>query len=385
MSATEVLRRARQSSPKLVVTALLFAVLTSNTARDTQSQTVVPSPSPTPTPSIVTPSVEPTPIATEAGSPSLTFSTYNIAKPTNTEVPAWGKRRLAIARTINESSADVVGVEEATALWVVGDGGKRVRHWEDVQELVQKGGYKSATPQVNNCSYSSHCIHSAHVLFNTKTVKQVMLPDGLPSAGQGVLGDIAKGLKYAPRREFSWAYLQGLNGTGTFLTICLHLNNEKSAVGKADRALVGMKMTRWATELNKKSGLVGTPMILMGDFNSFEAREPRGMAYQLQKAGWTDSFDAAPDDLKFNYKAYTTSYTRSNMSGWPKKPIMSKNPVRIDYIMYRGKGLRADVYAVALNLKKDGSFDNNYRGSDHIMVQSVIHFDDAPGIASPTP
>ena len=299
-------------------------------------------------------------------------------------MPAWNKRRLAIGRTINESNADIVAVQEATALWVVVDG-KRIRHWNDLQDLVKPGGYSSAQIQSNTCSTASHCIHSAHILFKTKTVKQLMLPNGLPSAGQGVLGDIVPGLRYAPKREFSWAYLQGLNGTGTFLAISVHLNNETNPAGKADRAKVGAALTKWAKALNKKSDLVGTPMVLMGDFNSFEAREPRGMAYQLQKAGWTDSFDAAPDDLKFNFKAYTTSYTKSNMSGWPKKPIMSKNPVRIDYIMYRGKGLRADVYAVALNLKKDGSFDNNYRGSDHIMVQSVIYFENAPSLTAKTP
>jgi endonuclease/exonuclease/phosphatase family metal-dependent hydrolase len=156
------------------------------------------------------------------------------------------------------------------------------------------------------------------------------------------------------------------------------LNNEKNAQGKKDRDRVGKAFTKWAEELNKERGLENAPMILMGDFNSYLKREPKGMLYELIEDGWQDSFDAPTNEFKFFEDAYTTSYTSGNRSGWPKRPITSSNPVRIDYVMYRGEFLHADAYQVALRLKEDGTFDNKYRGSDHMMVQAIIRFDPAP-------
>lgn len=339
-----------------------------------ESTEVVPTISPAPTLVVSEPTPFPSQAPTFAPVPSLTFASFNIAKPTNTAVPAWKKRREAIGRTINESNSDVIGLQEATDQPVTGEDGKRMSHWKDVRLMAAEGGYVPVDVQKNTCD-SNTCIHSANILFKKDKVKQVELPDGLPSAGQGRLTDIVDGLRYAKNREFAWAYLEGLNGTGVFLAVSLHLNNEKNARGKKDRQLVGDAVTKWAKELNKENGLSGTPMVLMGDFNSYDNREPKGMLFELEKDGWIDSFEAPTNEFKFFGEAYTTSYTGGNRSGWPKKPITSSDPVRIDYVMYRGKRLHADAYQVALRLKDDGSFDNDYRGSDHMMVQAIIRFD----------
>jgi hypothetical protein len=45
--------------------------------------------------------------------------------------------------------------------------------------------------------------------------------------------------------------------------------------------------------------------------------------------------------------------------------------------MFKGELLNADAYQVALRLNEDGTFDNNYRGSDHMMVQAIIRFNPA--------
>jgi len=307
--------------------------------------------------------------------PTLTFASFNIAKPTNTSVPSWKKRREAIGRSINESNSDVIGIQEATGLWVVGSGGKRMRHWQDVKDMAAKGGYVSITVKENTCKPA--CVNTAKILFKPDKVKQVESIKDLPSAGKGRLSDIADGLKYAKNREFSWAYLEGLNGTGKFLAISLHLNNQTNARGKKDRALVGKEITKWADELNEARGLTGIPMVLMGDFNSYRNREPKGMIFELSKDGWQDSFTAPTNEFKFFEDSYTTSYTGNSKSGWPKRPITSSDPVRIDYVMYKGETLQADAYQVALRLNEDGTFDNDYRGSDHMMVQAIIRFNPA--------
>ena len=337
-----------------------------------QDNNEVPVISEAPTLSVTEPSIAPTILPV----PTLTFATFNIAKPNNTSVPAWKNRREAIGRTINESNSDVIGLQEATDIRVIGEGGVRMKHWEDIQAMSAPAGYLPTTTEVDTCDPNS-CIHSAHILYKADKVKQVDLPEGIPSAGQGRLTDIVDGLRYAKTREFSWAYLEGLNGTGIFLAVSLHLNNEKNARGKKDRELVGSAFTTWAEELNKASGLEGVPMILMGDFNSYDNREPKGMLYELAEDGWLDSFNAPTNEYKFFGDAYTTSYTGSNRSGWPKRPITSSDPVRIDYVMFKGELLNADAYQVALRLNEDGTFDNNYRGSDHMMVQAIIRFNPA--------
>lgn len=368
-----VLKDFRQSKwfsiPIFVVIASLIVVPAASNWIP-QSDNAAPIISPAPTLVVTDPTASPTVLPI----PTLTFATFNIAKPNNTAVPAWKKRREAIGRTINESNSDVIGLQEATQIRVIGEGGERMTHWQDIQAMSAAAGYVPTTTEVDTCGPNS-CIHSAHILYKADKVKQADLPEGIPSAGQGRLTDIVDGLRYAKTREFSWAYLEGLNGTGVFLAVSLHLNNEKNARGKKDRELVGGALTKWAEDLNKASGLEGVPMILMGDFNSYDNREPKGMLFELAEDGWLDSFSAPTNEYKFFGDAYTTSYTGGNRSGWPKRPITSSDPVRIDYVMYKGELLHADAYQVALRLNEDGTFDNSYRGSDHMMVQAIIRFD----------
>ena len=352
----------------IVIAGLIAVPAASNWAP--QSDNAVPTISPAPTLVVPEPSIAPSILPI----PTLTFATFNVAKPNNRVLPSWNKRREAIGRTINESNSDVIGLQEATARMVTGDDGKRMTHWQDIQAMAKAGGYVSTVSGIDTCE-SNSCIHSAHIMFKADKVKQVSLPNEMPSAGQGRLSEIADGLRYAKTREFSWAYLEGLNGTGSFLVVSVHLNNEKNARGKKDRERVGKAFTSWAEDLNKASGMEDIPMILLGDFNSYDNREPKGMLYELADDGWLDSFEAPLNEYKFFGDAYTTSYKGGNRSGWPKKPITSSDPVRIDYVMYFGERLHADAYQVALRLNDDGTFDNDYRGSDHMMVQAIIRFD----------
>lgn len=369
---TDLRKSKLMSIPIAIVILSLIAVpAASNWIPNGNESVPIISPAPT---LLVTEPVLPSEAPTIAPIPSLTFATFNITKANSTAVPSWAKRREAIGRTINESNSDVIGLQEASAITVTGAGGKRMTQWSDVQEIAAAGGYVGTNVDVDKCQ-PNNCIHSAHILFKTEKIKQVDLPNDLPSAGQGRLSDIVDGLRYAKNREFAWAYLDGLNGSGAFLTISLHLNNEKNTSGKKDRELVGKAITKWAEDLNTASGMAGTPIVLLGDFNSYDAREPKGMLYVLEKADWNDSFEAPTNEYKFFGDAYTTSYTKSNRSGWPKRPITSSDPVRIDYVMYKGDRLHADAYQVALRLKADGTFDNNYRASDHMMVQAIIRFD----------
>lgn len=325
-------------------------------------------PAPSPTPSIVE-SVTPSPTPTPTPLPTLNFATWNIAKPANNVVPAWTKRRDAIGNTISSSSADVLALQEANEVDVTGADGKRMTTWEDVQILAKASGYVALDIQEDACA--NGCVHTARILFKEASVHQVVLANGAPSAGHGELQDVASGLGVGARRQFSWAILESNTAPGPFLIISIHTSNQKSSKGIAQRAKIGEGFTKWVSDRLATSGLTNTPAILMGDFNSYLEREPKGMVYQLQQAGWTDVYDSAASIDDLSKRAHTSSYSDS-AHGWPKKPLLSTDPNRIDHIMYIGDGVSAANYAVELHLKDDGTFDNAFRASDHLMVRSLI-------------
>ena len=327
-------------------------------------------PAPSPTPTIVeTPSASPTPTPTPTPIPTLTFASWNIAKPANNVVPKWTKRRDAIGNTIRDSGADVLALQEANEVDVTGADGKTMTTWEDVQTLAAPAGYVSLDIQEDSCK--SACVHTARILIKSSTVHQVKLANGAASAGHGELQDVAAGLGVGAHRQFSWAILESNTAPGPFLVISVHTSNQKSSRGIGQRAKLGNGFTKWVNDRLAASGLANAPAILMGDFNSYLEREPRGMVYQLQQAGWIDVYDSAASIDDLSKKAHTSSYGGS-ASGWPKKPLLSSDPNRIDHIMYLGAGVAAQNYAVELHLKDDGTFDNTFRASDHMMIKSLI-------------
>lgn len=332
-------------------------------------------PAPSPTPTVVetviaAPSPSPTPTPTPT--PIIQFATWNLAKPTSNAVPAWSKRREAIRNTIRESGADVLAIQEASEGGVKGADGKRMTAWDDVQALAAESDYSPIDLQEDSCN--SGCIHTARLLFKKSTIHQVALPNGSASAGHGELGDITKGLSYSKNRQFSWAILESNAAPGPFLAVSLHTDNSKSAKGIKERSTLGKGITSWAKAKADAAGLPDMPMVLMGDFNSWLEREPKGMVFQLQQDGWTDAYDTAVNKDDASRRAYTTSYTAGSRTGWPKKPRMSESPTRIDHIMYFGGNISTETYAVELHLNDDGTFNSDYRASDHMMVKSILKF-----------
>ena len=247
--------------------------------------------------------------------------------------------------------------------------------WDDVQALAAESDYSAMDLQEDFCN--SGCVHTARLLFKKSTMHQMVLPNGSPSAGHGELGDITKGLSYSKNRQFSWGVLESNAAPGPILVVSLHTDNSKSAKGIRERATLGKGITTWAKAKAEAAGFPNMPMVLMGDFNSWLEREPKGMVFQLQEDGWTDAYDTAVTKDEQSTKAYTTSYTAGSKTGWPKKPRMSDSPTRIDHIMYFGANVAADSYAVELHLNEDGTFNNDYRASDHMMVKSILKFNPA--------
>lgn len=174
----------------------------------------------------------------------------------------------------------------------------------------------------------------------------------------------ARWKKSSDDRNLMWAVLQHKASGTPLLAASIHLPNEKSPAAEKYRKSLAAAIPVQLRASTRELGL-NPPTVLMGDFNSFRARQPRGAQWLLGRSGFRDAF-AAPK--KVNADISTANVTPDRNS-WPARPRRLDEPARIDYVMFnRGRALR---YEVHLHLR-NGAFDNRYRGSDHNLVLADI-------------
>lgn len=319
----------------------------------------------------------------------LTFASWNVCKvDCGPQAPSWDVRRERVALVINESGADVVGIQEATNNATT----FAPTQLADIGDLIAPAGYRlpSYPDSANQCARPrnaagrlagpSPCDNTSALFYRTSTVEQVTLANGLPSAGIAQLGTLGAGQDAnSAKRSVMWSYLQGRNGTGPFLAISLHTDTDKSGSGEASRIAIGQSLAGWVSSMNTIHGMTGTPAVLLADLNSYDVRQPQGIQKQLTNSGWVDAFSAP---VKSNIRYSTINQSKKyRLTGFPPAPRMQKktkkNPLgaapRIDYIMSFGPTVQPLTYEVVVYL--DGrSFDIAYQGSDHQMVKATLAF-----------
>lgn len=309
--------------------------------------------------------------AVEPGFAALTFVTYNVCKADcDDPAPSWSQRRGRLAAVIGALGADVLGLQEATDQQV-GSGG--LTQWQDIQRLVSPLGYVAPRYAARNdtCERGA-CTHTARLLYRTATVTPVRLPNGTPAAGYAAQRDIAAALgPHSAPREVAWAYLRPRTGGVPFLAVAMHLATEKDAQTEADRVAVARGLGPWADALGARLGIGTVPVVLMADLNSFDRRQPAGAQAALRAVGWSDAWKAPQ---RKNIGINSTNYSPTSRSGWPIRPIRNPSGVasRVDYVMYRGTGVRARAYQVVVWLNKDGTFVDELRASDHNPVRARL-------------
>ena len=326
------------------------------------------------------------PVEPAAAAQDLVFGTYNVCKTAcAAPAPGWDVRRSRVARVLTEFGLDVIGVQEATNYAVA----TAPTQWDDIRQLVASAGYLAPTfPATENAcrrprdlrgelSGPSPCKNTAGLLFRASSVQQAVSPTGTPTAGITTTGAIAAVPGDAGRRSVMWAYLQGKAGTRPFLAISLHADTAKDPATENARMLLGRSLAGWSAAMNAAHGFIGAPVVLLADLNSFAKRQPDGAQAQLRATGWTDAFTAP---VKRNIQYSTINYNPALIdgSGFPARPYVFRKTARnrigaatrIDYIFTIG-GTPLD-YEVVIRLNPDGTFNEDYRGSDHQMVRATI-------------
>jgi hypothetical protein len=107
-------------------------------------------------------------------------------------------------------------------------------------------------------------------------------------------------------RNASYAFLTPLGSSRTTLFISVHLPTEKNGEGERLRVAVASGLRPWADGLIAGSGLRGVDIVIGGDFNSYQRRQPNGAQQVLANSGMIDGF-AAPVKVNANYS--TVNYT----------------------------------------------------------------------------
>lgn len=341
---------------------------------------------------------------------TITAATYNVCKVNCSRQYRWSQRRSAVARTVAEAAPDVLAVQEAPTLpW------RSTTQWADLTRLLQQAGYQQPSGQ-DGCTEG--CTRGAHLYFNPSRLRVFSMPrpsgqpqppepclvyladPNLPEDKSGphfrdwrqyqcrdYLGysptvDVAvgmdsqqvlTGMRWGPiqDRNLSWAYLQDIATSTVFLAISVHLPNEKTPLAEQVRQAVATQLPGFVDSLNADRGLVGVPVLVMGDLNSYAARQPRGAQWLLEQAGFVDAFDT---EQRINAHFGTVNVTPAirKWEGFPPEPFRYAHLAsRIDYVFVKN-GVIPLSHEVVLHLRGDGTFDPSYRGSDHNLVRTQL-------------
>lgn len=347
--------------------------------------------------------------------PSLRVATYNVCKVTCGSGPlSWSNRRTKVANIIATLNADVTAVQETPTLKY-----GNTTQWADMADLLRARGLRIASMK-DGCS--SGCTRGSHLYYDPNTVdiiggivgptfdppppQQCMKyweqrdnlrprhrdpwyddwfnlgcrkwmswePTENLSAGMVSMQKVS-GISWGgiQDRNISWAFMRQKATGKTFIALSLQTPNEKTAQGERIRKALATKLPTWVASFTSSLGYPNIPVIIAGDWNSYQARQPNGAQTILAKSGYTDAFDAK-DKVNARYATINKNgKINRRFKGWPPKPYQYNRPgTRIDYVF--GKGVSPVRYELFIRTTGSGAFDERYRASDHNPVVTDWQF-----------
>lgn len=171
----------------------------------------------------------------------------------------------------------------------------------------------------------------------------------------------------AQNRNFAWSVFRDRRSGGAFIAVSLHMPNEKTPAAERYRVNLARELVEYLATVRRQYDLPDLPVAIMGDFNSYVQRQPRGVQWVLRTEGFRDAYTAPK---RVNEEVPTVNMTRLRPDPFPKRPYRFDAPARLDYVMIdRGRPLRYEVF---LRLRPNGDFDNRFRGSDHNLVLADV-------------
>lgn len=307
------------------------------------------------------PSSAPTGTLAASGDDAVRVGTYNVAKTTLRGGKwSWANRRGALVNAVAAARPDVLLVQEAnTQVW------NGVKHIEDVRGLLGSVGYQIASLNYESCTPG--CTRGAHIFFDPQKLGISQVPNPAVAVGMTGLSVIAgTWIGGIQDRAVSWAFLTPNGSTRPTLYVSVHLPTQKNGTGEALRLAVANRLRAWAGEVIQASGLPGAEIVIGGDFNSYDRRQPAGAQAVLRAAGLIDGY-AAPVRVNANFGSVNYAPKIKKYKGFPPRPYFYGriDPCRIDYVFSTVAPLRHEIF---LRLQPDGKFDNAFRASDHNMV-----------------
>lgn len=273
---------------------------------------------------------------------------------------SWAIRRAALVQSVAAAAPDVIAVQEANVKRTSG-----VRHIDDLRAILGPLGYAIASEYYLSARHSDTSL-GAHIFVRPSRVVLTAPPSGAPASGYTLLSHIAgSNLRGSADRSIAWAFLMGPTPTTPTLLLSVHLPTPKTAAAERARVTIARNLVKWADDLSDAAGFPNANLVVAGDLNSFDRRQPTGAQTILSSAGLTDGFAAA---VRVNGQYGTVNYTRSTrrFRGYPPSPPhYTDAPTRLDYVMATVQPQRYEVFLV---LDGAGRFDPRYRASDHNMV-----------------
>lgn len=303
----------------------------------------------------------PSAIRPAAASHAVRVATYNICKSTCGKGRySWANRRNALVNQVRWTDPDVLNVQEANTTKFRGH-----PQLTDVRARLSRLGYGIANL---NLSCTKRCTRGAHVFYKTSRMSPSTLPNrSMAPAGMVGLSTIAK-MRFAYQdRAVSWAFLTPRGSTRPTLYLSVHLITQKTSRGETYRRAAARHLSSFAKGLIARSGLKGAvPVVVSGDFNSYQRRQPNGAQTIMTRHGFTDGYQA-PVRANANYGTINRAPKINKYKGFPPGPYRYGriSPARIDYVFSTVAPLRHEV---VLRLKSNGRFDDRFRASDHNMV-----------------
>lgn len=170
----------------------------------------------------------------------------------------------------------------------------------------------------------------------------------------------------------AFAVIRDRRTGATLMAVSLHLyTRSKEGDSNRGRNEAVRGVADWTAQREAQLGLVGLPTFVMGDFNTYERKQPRGPDWTLQRMGFRNA-DQAKVRVGARYPTVNRMPMDAKWKGFPPRPrkFLAGGP-QIDHIMSRGAP-RAVKFEVFIRLTKGGHFDERYRASDHNLVRALI-------------